>query len=166
MKDKYFPDAQQILDFYHLKEHISDYSKIIFNNVENKYKIWTKNISKLFKTSKTNEAIELIKASTPSRFKNELDGFLQYINNNKSNIDYANYLKQGFFIGSGAIESANKIVLQRRIKNGAMRWNVESGQAVVTLIAKVRSGLWLSDVVKPTYSKYGESFNGVKSIKI
>jgi hypothetical protein len=36
MKDFIFPDAQQILDFYHLKEHITNYFKKIYNFNENK----------------------------------------------------------------------------------------------------------------------------------
>jgi hypothetical protein len=74
--------------------------------------------------------------------------------NNFDNIDYADYIDKGYFIGSGAIESSNKTVLQRYLKYGAMLWNIESAQAVVTLVSKARNGLWESDVIKPTYQKY------------
>jgi hypothetical protein len=55
--------------------------------------------------------------------------------------------------------------MRRRLKKKAARWNVESGQAVLALAAKARSGLWLSDVVKPLYSKHGESFHGIQGVK-
>jgi hypothetical protein len=61
-------------------------------------------------------------------------------------------------------QASHKIALRSRLKKRAARWNVESGQAVLTLAAKARSGLWLSDVVKPLYSKHGESFHGVQGI--
>jgi hypothetical protein len=87
---------------------------------------------------------------------------LQYLDNNKDNIDYAKYRAKGYFIGRGAIESSNKTVLQRRLKYGAMRWNLPSGQAVVTLVAKARSDLWESKVVQATYDYYGEPYPGNK----
>ncbi|MDR3135113.1 MAG: hypothetical protein LBU69_03350 [Deltaproteobacteria bacterium] len=34
MKEFIFPDAQQILDYYHLKEHVTDYYKIIYEHNE------------------------------------------------------------------------------------------------------------------------------------
>ncbi|MDR0571457.1 MAG: hypothetical protein LBG48_01245, partial [Rickettsiales bacterium] len=40
MKDSIFPEAQQILDFYHLKEHVSDYAKLLFDSNEEKYTSW------------------------------------------------------------------------------------------------------------------------------
>jgi hypothetical protein len=165
MRDRYFPDAQQILDFFYLKERINDLAMLIFNNNEDKYKIWAKEISYLFEKRKYNEAIKQIIKSISTKSKEMIVNFVKYININKSNIDYSNYLENGLFIGSSAIESANKIatktVLQRRMKKGVKRWNVESGQAVVTLVAKIRSGLWLADVVKSAYSEYGEPFNGL-----
>jgi hypothetical protein len=156
LKDMILPDAQQILDFYHLKEYITNYSKIIFNNDEDIYTPWSKKVSDLFKTSDTDKAIDLIKRSSKNKYVPQLENLINYIKNNINNIDYANYRSKGYFIGSGAIESSNKTVLQRRLKYGAMRWNVDSGQAVVTLVAKARSGLWESEVVQAAYNKYGE----------
>jgi hypothetical protein len=40
MKDKFYPDAQQILDYFCLNEHISDFVKVIFYNQEDKYQPW------------------------------------------------------------------------------------------------------------------------------
>jgi hypothetical protein len=161
MKNYIFPDVQQILDFYHLKEHIIDYAKQIFKFNEVKYLNWSKNICDLFKESKTSEAITLIIKISRKKDKISLEKLLNYINNNIDNIDYKYYLSKNFFIGSGAIESSNKTVLQRRLKYGAMRWNLSSGQAVLSLVAKTRSGLWESDVVQAAYSHYGEPYPSV-----
>jgi hypothetical protein len=56
------------------------------------------------------------------------------------------YEQKGYFIGSGAIESGNKIVLQQRLKQAGMRWNVETAQNILKLKAKTESGLWHTDV--------------------
>ena len=70
-----------------------------------------------------------------------------YISNNKTNIDYPTYRKRGYFIGSGAIESGNKTVLQARLKQAGMRWNPITAQYMLSLKAKEKSGLWYSFVV-------------------
>ncbi|MDR1319947.1 MAG: hypothetical protein LBK56_00750, partial [Gracilibacteraceae bacterium] len=41
MKDELFPDAQQILDYYHLCENVSNYAKQIFKMDEKLYKPWS-----------------------------------------------------------------------------------------------------------------------------
>ena len=63
------------------------------------------------------------------------------------------YLAKGYFIGSGAIESGNKIVLQKRLKLAGMRWNVPTAQCMLTIRARVESGLW-DEVVDLTMRHY------------
>jgi hypothetical protein len=156
MKNAIFPDAQQILDFYHLCVHITDYTKIIVNNDEIAARKLSEKISNLFKEGHKEEAIDLIKLSSKSYATDALNSLMTYINNNIDNIDYAKYRAKNFFIGSGAIESSNRVVIQRRMKNGPMRWNVESGQAMATLLAKSKSDHWEDQVVNPMYEYYGE----------
>jgi hypothetical protein len=154
MKEMYFPDSIQILDFYHLSEHIYTFAKDVFNSNEEKYRPWAKTITKLFKKSKSKEAIKIIKDLPKRQLAKANFDFLQYVENNKNNIDYLWYKSQKYFIGSGAIESGNKIVLQRRLKQGGMRWNIDSAQAMLSLIAKLRSERWETDVVDLVYNYY------------
>jgi hypothetical protein len=158
MKDLLFPDSQQILDFYHLKEHIFDYYKKLFDFDESKYLDISKKVCSLFYESKITEALNLLKISEGKRDTILLEQLLQYINNNLDNIDYAKYKAKGYFIGSGAIESSNKTVLQSRLKYGAMRWHVASAQSIVTLVTKTRSQLWESDVVEPVHHHYRQPY--------
>jgi hypothetical protein len=148
IKDEVFPDAIQILDFYHLSEKIWSFSKIIFKNVEKKYKPWSEKQCDNLREGKFNKVIdEIIKLEIKNKIENEK--ISPYMIDNKNNIDYALYLKKGYIIGSGAIESSNKGVLQSRLKQSGMKWHVETAQAVVTLRAKKESGRWFEDVVVP-----------------
>ncbi|KAF5032611.1 hypothetical protein DSECCO2_615470 [anaerobic digester metagenome] len=69
-----------------------------------------------------------------------------YLTNNIENIDYKRYREQGLYVGSGAIESSNKTVLQRRLKQAGMRWDAATAQNMVTLRAKAVSGKWVEEV--------------------
>jgi hypothetical protein len=154
MKEEYFgTDVIHILDFYHLKEHVFEYAKEIFDHNEHKYEPWANDIIDLFKASKSDEVIEKINKLSKSQRKKANNDLLEYIDHNKSIINYLEYKRQGFFIGSGAIESGNKVVLQRRLKQGAMRWNIASAQALLSLISKLKSGLW-GQVVDLVYKHY------------
>lgn len=44
-----------------------------------------------------------------------------YLETNRDRMDYKTYRKRGLLIGSGAIESAHRRVMQRRLKRGAAR---------------------------------------------
>ena len=57
------------------------------------------------------------------------------------------YKAKGYFCGSGAIESGNKIVLQKRLKQAGMRWEPQTAQYLLTLKTKYESGRWERDVV-------------------
>jgi hypothetical protein len=69
-----------------------------------------------------------------------------YIERNKNKIDYAEYKRRGYYIGSGPIESGNKTVVQKRCKQVGMRWNEGNTQERVTLKAKEESGNWSASV--------------------
>jgi hypothetical protein len=149
MVEEFFPDAQQILDFFHLCENVNAYAKHIFNMDESKYKPWAKDICDSLKASRYERVLlelSTFKDKKPTQCPVNLHG---YISNNIKNIDYAEYEQKGYFIGSGAIESGNKIVLQDRLKRAGMRWNTVTAQAMLTLKSKVESNLWQVDVEKP-----------------
>jgi hypothetical protein len=150
MKEEIFPDAQQILDFYHLCENVCDFAKSVFRMDEEKYKPWADNACSLLKKGKIKEVLSIVgRCETPSSGFN----LYGYIENNLANIDYPDYISQGFFIGSGGIESGNKTVLQKRLKQSGMRWNPTTAQYLLTLRTKQLSGLWDKEVVS-TVSKY------------
>jgi hypothetical protein len=152
MAEELFPDAQHILDFFHLCENVNTYAKHIFNMDEPKYKAWAKDICDRLKTSGYRDVLTELEPFRNKKPHNCPVNLYGYISNNINNIDYASYEKKGYFIGSGAIESGNKIVLQDRLKRAGMRWNTATAQAMLTLKSKVESNLWSLDVEKPFLS--------------
>ena len=149
MVEELFPDAQQILDYFHLCENVYTFAKALFNMDESKYIPWAKNMCSHLKAGKHNlvlRELESLKDKTPNGCPVNLYG---YISNNIKNIDYAAYQEKGYFIGSGAIESGNKLILQDRLKRAGMRWNTATAQAMLTLKTKAESNIWFRDVEQP-----------------
>ena len=58
---------------------------------------------------------------------------LHYFEQNQDRMRYGTYRQQGYFIGSGAIESAGKQLAAGRIKGPGMRWNVTEVNALLQL---------------------------------
>ncbi len=72
---------------------------------------------------------------------------VQYFHNHEHRMDYPTYVRNGWQIGSGSVESACKTAVGNRLKNGGMRWGEDDADAVCHLRA-----LYLSE------SAYWESF--------
>ena len=79
----------------------------------------------------------------------------KYIHDNKDFINYPQYKADGLFVGSGAIESGNKNVMQRRLKLSGMRWKIVRAQNLMALRCKLMStNLWDTVVVPLVTQKY------------
>jgi hypothetical protein len=56
-------------------------------------------------------------------------------------VDYAEYKRRGYYLGSGPIEGANKRIVQKRCKQAGMMWKETNAQYMLTLKSKEESGL-------------------------
>jgi hypothetical protein len=70
------------------------------------------------------------------------NSLLTYLANNNQRINYKTYLDDGLFIGSGAMESANKEVIQKRMKLSVQRWTLKGAQQVVNLRVILKNNEW------------------------
>ncbi len=55
---------------------------------------------------------------------------------------YDEFRKLGYFIGSGAVESANKYLVQQRLKQAGMKWLIKGAHSILKLREKVYEGSW------------------------
>ncbi|MDR2354278.1 MAG: hypothetical protein LBF22_14190 [Deltaproteobacteria bacterium] len=122
MKDELFADAQLILDFFHLSEKILDFDKIYYHNDKDKYDLWCQDICRKFLESKWENVLKMIQI-VEDKLQLKKNKLSTYILNNKNNIDYAAYKKDKLDIISGAIESSNKNVIQRKMEEPEKRWH-------------------------------------------
>jgi len=57
-------------------------------------------------------------------------------------MQYADFREQGIYIGSGAIESANKYAIQDRLKRAGMKWSIRGANAIAYLRTQYLSKNW------------------------
>jgi hypothetical protein len=65
-----------------------------------------------------------------------------YFSRNAARMDYPQFVARQLPIGSGAVESACKGVVEARLKQAGMRWGLPGSQAIASLRAVHRSGRW------------------------
>jgi hypothetical protein len=135
----YFPKAECILDFWHAKEYLVELSKSIYPSDEGARKSWTDDVCHRLKHEGGSvvraglEALDLSSASAEVREVHRRT--VQYFHNHEHRMDYPRYVRSGWQIGSGPVESACKTVVGNRLKGGGMRWGKNGADSVCHLRA-------------------------------
>jgi hypothetical protein len=140
LRDDIFPDAIQILDLFHLKENIYKFSKYLHSDNAELVKWAETIIDKIENHYAVDEALACI--PIVDKLPDNVPNLRVYIENNRDKINYPLFRASGYFVGSGAIESTHKTILQQRLKRAGMRWSVTGAQALLTLRAKDESKRW------------------------
>ena len=125
MISELFPEAIQILDKFHLIENIYDYAKFIFNEDMKKVERFKDKIIGYCYSQEYHLIEKELNKYKDFIIPSNVCNLPVYLKNNKDKIDYSTYEHKGYFVGSGAIESSNKIIVQQRLKQAGMRWIVE-----------------------------------------
>lgn len=136
---KSYPDAVMILDFYHAMEHLGSVAQAGIKQVS-KRQDWLDMSAKLLLDSNLDHVIDRIRALPISSEISQRE--CAYIETNRQRMDYKLYRERGLLIGSGAIESANKSVVQSRLKREGQRWTKPGAQDVLNLRTCWMSGRW------------------------
>lgn len=139
-----YPEGTQVLDWFHACEHLCEFGKEYFRDEGEKNK-WIEEQKALLYESKTTEVINNIISlvTTTESVENSKNKLLQYYQTNKDRMDYKQYRTMGAgLIGSGAIESAHRTVIQKRMKLSGQRWTKKRAQNMLTLRCARLSGKW------------------------
>jgi hypothetical protein len=135
-----FPGATSILDYYHACEHLHEFSNSFFKDKEVEQK-WATQQKELLLKSQVIEVLKNIKAIAPKN--KEADKLIAYYEGNKDRMDYQKYQQMGCgIIGSGAIESAHRTVIQKRMKLSGQRWSKQGAQNMLNLRVINKNHQW------------------------
>lgn len=143
-----FPRVEAvILDFYHATEYLAKLSAAWHPTDEAAALAQTKSWSRLLREEGGDAMIAVLEEwDWPSRpaLAAVRQDVLTYFRNQVHRMDYPSYEAHGWFIGSGAVESACKTVVGQRLKGAGMRWGEPGGDAVCHVRALYRSerGQW------------------------
>ncbi len=140
--EEYHPNSTQILDFYHCKEHLFAFAKIYFAKDEHQSRQWVESCIGFLMDKKVKELLTAISELTCSQklVEKERQKLYNYLQNNEKRINYGLYKEQRLLFGSGAIESANRDIIQKRMKLSGQRWTLSGAQQMLNLRVCYKSG--------------------------
>lgn len=138
--DVHFPRAVKILDFRHASEHLAAFArKYRPGEVESLLASWCQVLKHAGGTALVQLLEDLDRRKMNREARAEHVGVLRYLRNNVQRMDYPAYLRHGWQIATGAVESACKTVVNQRLCLGGMRWGEGGGDTVAHLRALYRS---------------------------
>jgi hypothetical protein len=140
--DVNFPRAVKVLDFQHAATHLAAFAKQFRPGAsERLLAAWCHTLKHAGGAVMTRVLRRLDRRKMTAEVREAHAGVLNYLGNNAGRMDYPRYLRNGWQIASGAVESACKTVVNQRLCLGGMRWGEEGSDAVAHLRALYRSDL-------------------------
>ncbi|GCF12034.1 hypothetical protein KDI_55980 [Dictyobacter arantiisoli] len=141
--DVHREDATRILDFPHAAEHVTCLLEAL---VKAGY---------TFPAQMLERSLSILKQRGPSFLLSRIDrlpsSLLQqngirehvgYLRKREALMQYPTFLKRGLPIGSGMVESANKLVVEARLKGAGMRWERKNVNKMLPLRNGVCNDRW------------------------
>jgi hypothetical protein len=141
---KKYPNAIHVVDFFHVCEHLSKLSELLFSD-STEAKAWY-NKQKIVLKEDPEGASKVIRAARYRRSKAkhnpEIESELKYLQRNRKRMNYFELQQNNLPIGSGVVEAACKNLIGTRMKKSGMRWTLTGGQTILTLRSLILSNRW------------------------
>ena len=132
---KLFPEAVLVLDWYHCSEHLHKVASLQYGHDPERQTEWIEaTVTRLF-CGEVQEVISDLQRMKPynQQAEKEIANLVVYLDNNKARVDYGSAKKGGYPLGSGAIESSNKLIGHLRLKRPGAWWYVEKANEILAL---------------------------------
>ena len=144
--DYHCPDALRILDFPHAAGHVNGSGEFLYGEHTPESQ------------AGLGEQLHSLKRDGPDKLLGEfqllqqqqpeaqaISGNLAYLEKRKDQMQYPLFQAQGWPIGSGIVESGNKLVVEARLKGSGMHWAEKNVNAMLALRNIICSDRWKSE---------------------
>lgn len=137
-------EVVEIVDLYHAWEHLGTVAQAVFGAGSAASTAWLTPLKAALRDQGVAPVLAALQALAPAEptAADEVRKALGYFTTHADRMDYPGFVARGLPIGSGAVESGCKTLLEAREKAAGMRWSRTGAQAVATLRAVARSGGW------------------------
>ena len=144
--DFHCPRAIRILDFPHAAEHINQIGESLHGQHTPESQAWLKErLHRLSEEGPDQLLSELQKLQRKHRDTEIISSNLAYLKKRKAQMQYPLFQAQGWPIGSGMVESGNKLVVHARLKGAGRHWAEEHVNPMLALRNILCSDRWQTD---------------------
>jgi hypothetical protein len=143
LASQHFPEATQIVDLYHAREHLHDLGKLLAFMLGDHHDSWLAARSDELDDGDIPALLSAARQFPLTGIKAEaLNTALGYFETNAPRMRYAHFRSCGLFVGSGAVEAGCKAVIGQRLKLSGMHWSQPGATGILTLRCQQASGRW------------------------
>lgn len=142
--EEHFYGATQIVDLYHAREHLAALAKIVYGASAIKSQQWMDARREQLDAGEVETVIASMRRLRPSSTKvqEQVRTAMDYFHRNTERMRYADFRKQGLFVGSGVVEAGCKMICGQRLKLSGMHWTVSGANAIIALRCCQLSARW------------------------
>ncbi|MBA3405722.1 MAG: ISKra4 family transposase [Gemmatimonadaceae bacterium] len=141
--DLHCPDAVRILDFPHGVEHVNLVGQAVFGAGTPEASTWLATQRHTLKHEGGAALLSALRSLMEAH--PEAEGCrvpMAYLSKRVKQMEYPLFQAAGWPLGSGVVESANKVVVEGRLKGAGMRWARDNVNPMVALRTVVYSDRW------------------------
>jgi len=134
----------EILDFWHALEHAWEFARLRYGEGSRRADGWVHRLAQDLRAGNVQQVIARLKTLRPTtpEVREKLDGLIRYYTDNAPHMHYDEYLRRGYGIGSGAVESAHKQVAHARLRQAGMRGSEAGARRLLALRLLVLNDNW------------------------
>ena len=134
---EHVPDAIQIVDIFHAKQHVFDVAKALYGKGSDLAAQW----GKARRDELDQGRLDLVLAAL-RKHASHCDVAarnIEYFQNNRARMDYPRFREQGLCVSTGVVEGGCKSLIGGRLKRGGMHWSVSGANSIIALRCSVQS---------------------------
>ena len=132
-----FPGAIQIVDRFHVKQHLSDLGKALHPG-NPAAKLWADQRNDELDQGHLSALLRAIRPYMAS--SDEARKCYHYIRRNRRRMRYLCFHKIGLCTSSGVVEAGCKVAITTRLKRSGMHWTVAGSNSIIALRCSILSG--------------------------
>lgn len=146
-------DAVRILDFSHAASYVAQVGQAVWGEGTSAFQAWLTTALHELKHGSPDTVLQTLRdmqheleggAASPETL-DRVQTAIHYLDKRRAQMEYARFQAAGYPIGSGSVESGNKVVVEARLKGAGMHWAREHVNPIVALRDILCSARWDED---------------------
>lgn len=131
LTDEHFPDAVQIVDRFHAKQHLSDVAKSIYGAGSDLAQQWGHERHDELDAGDIDAILNSLRLHSPK--DDEARKCIDYVERNRERMRYPEFRAAGLCTSTGVVEAGCKVAIGTRCKRAGMHWTVAGVNAIIAL---------------------------------
>ena len=131
LASEHFPDAVQIVDRYHAKQHLSDVAKALYGPTSARAQTWARARHEELDSGALPALLRALRAHAMTH--DEARKCLEYVARNRERLRYPDFRAAGLCTSTGVVEAGCKVAIGTRCKRAGMHWTVAGADAIIAL---------------------------------